>query len=868
MGTSAVPHATRAFLSHSSLDKAFVEIVARRLGRRRVSFDSWVFESGSNFIAAIRGALASSDCFVLFASRESLESLWIKFEASEAEELTRSQVLKNSIVLIIDRNISPRDCPAWMQRCLIEHVYVPNAAARVTEYQLNRIRGVESEPLFIGREELLREFSENLIPAPESRAPHLLVLGGLPGIGRRTFLSRGAKDFLSLRRGPMFHLRPTDGLDALHFALIGELGELDSKVQVALAIEQFRSATAEEKARILAQLLASTTIGNILPVIVDDGALLDSSGAYVPEALRLFEALKAYPDSVIGILENRRPLIERSQLEALCAIYVRVPHLDMDSTKRLLTQSLRRETIQVSSEQIAELAPYLDGYPPAINLSVAVAKEYGLSTFLADKSGLVDYKIRTFAGVLDKLTLSQHEWDVLRILSAESMPLEGIAACVNAAEEDVARVLHRLVDLNLVLSSGNTFTIALPIKSAVQSIAGRLTDAEYGRIASNLKRIFWDSSDRVPPVEIVEATIHAVVRGGVEELGDFKGFVLPSMLYRAAKECYDRGGQQAWESAQRLILQLLQVDPEHRGGLVIQLKTQVRLSRWSDAERALNLIRSKHMPEQHYLAGFLQWKKGQYAAAVSAFRTGIALGQDSMEVYHGLAYCLFRLENMSEAEKVIAVALKGRRPNSLLLDLAAQIAIAQHSYADAESYIDQLRRVRADADYHHRLATLLNARRKFSEALPHAELALQGPRKRFEVETTFVDTLIEVQNFGRATLLLDELDQRERYANEKKDVRIGLRCKLLLRQKKWRQAEDIWEALVDKSRPVHLALRIEILQQKIADLTVSPGIRAESTVELNKLQTERGTDEMLLFTVDDEPEIGDDENGNAAAGTA
>src|ERR1035441_4141452 len=81
-----------------------------------------------------------------------------------------------------------------------------------------------------------------------------------------------------------------------------------------------------------------------------------------------------------------------------------------------------------------------------------------------------------------------------------------------------------------------------------------------------------------------------------------------------------------------------------------------------------------------------------------------------MEIYHGLATCLFRMNNLQEAEKVVQEALRRRRanPNRLLVDLAALLAISTGNYSDAKGYIDQLRRMKADADYHHRLATLLN----------------------------------------------------------------------------------------------------------------------------------------------------------------
>lgn len=101
----------KAFLSYSSKDKAFVHAVASRLGRRRVNLDVWAFETGQEFLRAIRKAIAGSDLFVLFASRESLKSLWAKFEAGEAEELLRLEVLKSSVTLIIDPAVRQSDVP-------------------------------------------------------------------------------------------------------------------------------------------------------------------------------------------------------------------------------------------------------------------------------------------------------------------------------------------------------------------------------------------------------------------------------------------------------------------------------------------------------------------------------------------------------------------------------------------------------------------------------------------------------------------------------------------------------------------------------------------------------------------------------------
>jgi hypothetical protein len=265
---------------------------------------------------------------VLFASRAALQSLWVRFEAAEAEELLRNDLLKSALVLIIDRNTNHHDVPRWMQRALVNSVANPNAAARQIEPHLNRIRGLEPNPLFMGRDLLLTDISQKLIPTPGARPPHVLIVSGLSGIGRRTFLRRALSDFLSLQAGPSFHLKPTDGIDTLHLALLDELGALDTKEDLARAIDQFQKSTLTDKAKSVAQLLASAAEGNVAPLIIDDGGLMDSSGGYTEETFAILEALRAYPSCVIGIVHTKRPVVQENQLTALDAVFVRVPPLD------------------------------------------------------------------------------------------------------------------------------------------------------------------------------------------------------------------------------------------------------------------------------------------------------------------------------------------------------------------------------------------------------------------------------------------------------------------------------------------------------------------------------------------------------------
>jgi hypothetical protein len=83
----------RAFLSHSSKDKGFVEGVAELLKPGTFELDSATFDAGLLNSTIIMEALKRCDLFCLFLSKDSVQSSYVAFEALlGAEFFARGQV--------------------------------------------------------------------------------------------------------------------------------------------------------------------------------------------------------------------------------------------------------------------------------------------------------------------------------------------------------------------------------------------------------------------------------------------------------------------------------------------------------------------------------------------------------------------------------------------------------------------------------------------------------------------------------------------------------------------------------------------------------------------------------------------------------
>jgi len=777
---------------------------------------------------------------VLFASKASIASFWVKIEMNLAHELLKSDAIRTSLVFIIDPEIEPSDLPDWMQKSLIKKMTSANAVSRAIQYHLNSVRGLEKTELFFGRNALLEQFAGKLIPSSGEKPPHILVVSGLEGVGRRTFISHAVRDALSIQLGPVLHLRRTDGIDALHIALISELGEVDSLMGMEHEITSFREKTLSEQADTIADLLHRICEDNVAPCIVDDGALLESSSYYKPEANELFQSLKRYPETVVALIHTHRPRMSDEEFSANEACYERIPALDNTASKQLLTKRLQLAKAEFDVDQLDLIVPYLGGYPPAVTLAVGLIRDYGLSVLLADKSILVNFQIQTFAEVLNMLNLTPEQWEVLRVLAAGlELPLESLASALRINTEALAPIMRYLVDLNLVLVSNSVFSIAYPIRFAVQASKGTLSVEEFNVIGRSLKDAFWDGQDKLPSYQVIESTISAILRSDDPDLKPFGGLVLPSLLFRAAKDSYEQWGYTNWEKALGLLKRLLMLEPTHRGALVLLMKIQVKMGHWPDAEKTLKQIQEQRMPERYALEGYLFWKQHKYQRAVNLYKVSLRNGERAVEVYHGLASCLFQMGEIEEASRYIEEGLRNRaRHNGLLIDLAAKMAIVAQDFEKANDYVEQLRRLNAMTDYHHRAATLFAAQKRPAEALPHAREALNGSRGRYEIDCVLISILVDLRHFPEAEERLRELERKDRTSGIRMDVRLGLRVKLLMRQGDWRAAEAYWELISDKSTVVHKTLRMELLERKISDKLLSPTLKQSSIEELSKLTGE------------------------------
>lgn len=840
----------KAFICHSSQDKEYVRFIASKLGRARVLFDELCFEPGIDFRAEIRRHLDSTALFVFIASKKSLASGWCQFELDEVELRKLHGGIQGQLTIIIDHDISYDDLPAWLTQSRAIIQTRPSQAARDVERALQTVIPTEDKRPLVGREEDSIKF-RNQFYSFDRDVSHVISFYGLPAVGRRALLQRVVHDNLDLPIGPFFEVDAAQRLEDFYLFLLDETGDLETKRKMQDELQSFRSLDHPDKLRVVVESLRFLCQSRTVPCLVDAGGMLEPGGEYKEIWSTIIEQfLHVCDDQYLALIHRRRPVAPEPWENELLTMHI--GPLQPPGTQALLRLLFRKVDIDVSMKEVVELSEYVDGYPPAAYAAVRLSENYSIDYLLADKQELIDFKTKSFQRFLDELPLTESQWGVLRYLAAETgMQLAVLSTALNLDERTLAEALRSLIDLSLVQSRDRAFEIAAPIRESVLKLKGFLGKEFYRDVASRLSTEYWSEDPGVPSLSAIDATLRAVSLSGTDTPAPLSPLIRNSNIERAALENYHQGDHlRALEYARR---GQMMVDGDSAGLREVCFKCLIRLERWSEAEEELAKIEAANDRQYFFLKGFGLRFRGEFAAAISAFKSAIEVFDRRTAVRRELAFCYYAVGSYEKARLECETALNRREENNpYLLDMLVNIHLAMGDIKNAERVLRELDQVDVARRFiHHRRAVYHSKRKQFDAALREINYAIEGGFSLRDAHAVKVGILINAEMFEAATIALKELV--EKFPSQRQDVARGLQIKSLTRQGKWREAMNLWQNISAKRLPVHQGLLKAILMQKSTDQGISLSDRGEARVQADQIAADLAQLdlEVLVSGVDD-----------------
>jgi tetratricopeptide (TPR) repeat protein len=800
----------KAFLSHSSTDKQYVDKVAEILGREAIVYDRQSFDHGEQFRTEIIRGMAKSTLFVFFISRKALASMWVKFELDEAQRRLFSGLMRHAIGVFLEPDISFDDIPTFLKAVNIPRNVSPRACATLIREKIVALRRAALPELFVGRTQDVERIEKALLPLSQAATPRPLLLWGLPGIGRTTLARRIARDVLDFQRAHVVTIESGDRPADLRvkMAILLEVVEGESELKKIQAEADKRS-TEENNEEILTQIMQMHR-DRAIPIFVDQGGLMDEDGevrSYFVDMLRVVQESTAK-----CFLVSRRKPAEVSLSSSVDLPLVRVNPLDVDASRRLLRQLADWQELTLSQIEIDALLTSARGYPPAFYQAVSLMKEYGKELLIRNQQPLVEFRERSFFALLQtENKFTNAEKKILELLPPfDALPLPVISEVTGLDQVEVDQAATKLLNISfLEIDDSGYYYVTDPIRDAVQKLFGRL-DINYGKIADSLSSYMADAQVDVSlPLALYRARFKAHVLAG---RGTKNLFHMSSDLVRSQQSLYH---EQDYERSIEYGKAALDARPHEADVLKYLARAYIQLERHEEFSRTLDEMRGRSpVKEIKFLEGFAYRKRGDTRRASIAYEEAIALGMRGAAVHRELGQCLFEEGRLSEAREHIAKANEADPGNKFVIDIEIKIAIREKRLDDARRSLARLEQVDSRMRTAHRRSTI-EAAAGFYEAAydASAEAMNAASRPQFEILSQFINCAIKTEHLEEAEEALRTLDGR--FRNLRGDIQHLLRGRLALARGQLNDADRHCELIKNKTTGAWKGLRLEILKASL-----------------------------------------------------
>jgi tetratricopeptide (TPR) repeat protein len=822
----------KAFLSHSSLEKVFVEAVAKELGRQFCVFDKQAFITGEDFQKSIEQGLDESSVFVLFASANALKSIWVEFEIEEAWYRKLYKNLSKGLVYLIDSSIEVDNLPKWMQRALIKRANSPKFIARDIRSHLDELLRIRQYPHFVGRSNKVDDLEKVLTPLDGSPLPHMVFVTGLPGIGRRSIIRRTSPSILNLRKFIEIKIGESDSINDICIKVADHIEPYSTRDGLERIINKIRALSNEDALKRIMTNLREIVGGGELPIFIDEGGILDSEG-YIREPIQsIIQELAPNDEAYIFLISSRKP--HWTLGGELPVVYLE--HLPRKETMRLISLLANEAKLTISQSDIEELAEYVAGYPPSAYFAIQQAKNYGLQLVMQYKYRLVQFRTSVFLKHFSKLSISEKEQELLRLLAFYSpLPLPVISQFLSMKLADFDTLIMNLIDLSLItINQDGYYSIADPVTDAAINAFGLLSEDQHKHITKSLFEFIKKVESSMPLLDLSRVLFRAARWSKDEEIAN-ETIHLSNDLIKLTEDSYHAG---RFDDALAFGVAALEERPESVTARSFLIRAFIQNERWDEAQDQIKqIVKYAATKEVYFLKGFLERRRNNIPAAIDAYKESEKLGRKGIALNRELALCYHLQKDHKEAFRYIKKALTMHGDNRYVIDLYIKIATSQKDEKEARQALSRLELVDRPIFYYHRLSRVESSFGNLTEARDAAKRASECESSPpFEILANLANCEIEVGNTNETEKILDILDKR--FAKIRSDIRLALRCRLEIARNNYNEALAISEKINDKSTLFYKNIRRYAISGELRTSALSDKIRATYEEELIKLDAE------------------------------
>ena len=802
----------KAFLSHSSEDKDLVSAVYTALEPQCVWLDRVEIEWGDEFLERIEEGIKSATDFVLFWSKSSAQSGWVRLELNMAFILALKAKAIRLKVVVLDHTELPLRLQPYQYLSVI-------SSENPVDDIVSALRSALSQPItavrhkFVNRNSELERIEE-LINNPEIK---LIFLHGFQGIGKASLANEAFRRFFE--GAHVTDLAVGIGTGSVELAL-----QLHHKAYGTIFPE---STEAEALASLEHSLRAIIDRGQFI-LLRDCQHWFDYEGQ--PEeplttVLRLSRSLRDTVRRPLFLTATRRPRIPVDFATHIATIHVPgLPDNHVSALIGLWYELSQGKSLDVRSA--GKVAPEIHGHPVAAKLAANLVAQYGVEHLLSYPKELVALRRDLARTLIRDLSLTADTTKLMETLSIIRTPVpQSVLVEALSIDDEVFQDAVAQATTAGLAESGDT---------------GHLT------VHPLIDDYFWRShlnrDDYKQKAQTVAARVHQHLRSLPTESEDFitllpavfRLYALAGMLEEAYEVRRDLRGEVAnaaiihynrrnFDLAEMFIRQVLDDDSHNWKMRQYLARIYIRKQRWEAADKLIDGLLNDRPFDivSRHLHGWRMLRAQDHEGALRIFSEVLSRRSDHVASLRDSAECLYRIGRPGEALEFLGRAKKIESNNPYILELEARIFEEQGNYSEA-LVAARMAVTRDPARWalRHRLARILNALGHRREAIPEAREAVRLDPAQFLPRSTLVSLLLDDGSLDEAALNLNELEPHVAEQRER-NICQHLRAQLLYKKAEFEQAIVLVEGQIGRranlAASYGLLAEIRLTQYSIAE---------------------------------------------------
>lgn len=664
----------KAFLSHSSKDKNIVHEVAVLLSRANCIYDVFSFETGEDFSVSIERGLQSSQIFVLFVGKDTLERPYVQQEITLAERLYKQNKLKKSIVFIIDNDVDLSRLPEWLKSIKYEKNDDPHHITRVIKKMLDDLNKPTSH--FIGRDHDAEKFEEQF--SDYDKEKNIYFITGIVGIGRKTFTRKMLRDKLSIQLSCCVDVKSGDG--ALEMAL-NAMDSLGEKADYRYIFNTLKDESIENRINFLIKKLEEFLERGECIIFCDKGGIFHSDGTIDEEMKKILSAISACPNLPVFFNTTMRPPLN---------FKFRQQHLrplSQFSSKLLLNRLLPKiEFDDADKEKIISRAA---GYPPAIIYAAELVTQYGSQANFLDK--IKDKTYNILSNYVSSLNIVDSEEIKLLALLCRYTPLSFsfIEKYLGKSSEQAFKIVEKLINSSILeVNEFNFYEISKPLEYAISKLVeSYIHEVDH----SAVKDILSELTEKEQSFKGKLLFMRQLTRAKMflkEKYNNTDMFYFISDVQNMAETAYNEGDyKKAIEYSEAVINEREKMIEAYE----ILIKSFIREDEFTEAKNWIGKYKRFAQPKSiHFLEGFLKRYQNDFEEAIKSYKKALENGYTSASIYRELAQCFILIDHNKEALQYAEKAYERQENNIYIMDIYANALARNKMLADAKKIIDRM----------------------------------------------------------------------------------------------------------------------------------------------------------------------------------